>query len=95
MMGPSVTAVRTRSWSSTGIGWVRSKSDSLGPPTGPVGVFVYAHETLLRVLLLVAAAIVFVVWNQPTVLVVVVLAALVLVGLAVLDFLGREPSHQR
>jgi dolichyl-phosphate-mannose--protein O-mannosyl transferase len=39
-----------------GIGWLRGGAESAGLRTGAVGTWVFAHKKLLRVLVVVAAA---------------------------------------
>ena len=77
LTGPSVTAVRVRSWFSSGLGRIRRSGESAGLGTGPAGRWTYAHRHALRIGAVALAALVFVFWGQPTVLVVVVIAVLV------------------
>ena len=88
MAGPSVTATRTRSVFTRGLGWLRTKAGSIGLRTGPVGPWVYAHRMLVRIAVVVVAALIFVLWNEPTALVVFWLAVAVLLALAVIEFLA-------
>jgi hypothetical protein len=57
-----------------------------------VGTWVFAHKRLLRVLVVVAAALALTFWTQPTAGVVLLLAALALLCLAIVEFLGRPPG---
>ena len=75
LTGGSVTAVRTRQGLTHGIGWLRGGAESAGLRTGAVGTWVYAHKKLLRVLVVVAAALALTFWTQPTAGVVLLLAA--------------------
>ncbi|GAA2759096.1 hypothetical protein [Actinopolymorpha rutila] len=88
MTGPSVTATRTRSALAGGIGWLRTKAAAVGLRTGPVGPWVYAHRTLVRVAAVVVAALIFVLWNEPTAVVVWWLALAVGIAMVVIEFLA-------
>jgi hypothetical protein len=92
LIGGSVTAVRTRQGLSHGIGWLRGGAESAGFRTGRVGIWVYGHKRLLRILVIVAAALALTFWSQPTAGVVLLLAVLALVCLAIVEFLGRPPG---
>ena len=92
LTGGSVTAVRTRQGVAHGIGWLRGGAESAGFRTGVVGTWVFAHKKLLRVLVVVAAALALTFWTQPTAGVVLLLALLALLCLAIVEFLGRPPG---
>jgi len=91
--GPSVTAVRTRSALSRGIGSVRGGAESAGLSTGPVGTWTYAHRKGLRIGALALFALIFVFWGQPTAPVVIWLAVVLLVVLGLIELIGR-PAKQ-
>jgi len=92
MTGESVTAVRTRRSLAHGIGWLQGGAESAGFRTGPVGTWVYAHKRALRIGAVVLAALALVFWSRPTGKVVILLAVLLLVALALIEFLGRPPA---
>ncbi|MFG1625532.1 hypothetical protein [Kribbella sp. NPDC049227] len=92
--GPSATAVRTRHGFHTGIGWLRQHGEAAGLRTGPVGTWVHANLTILRLALVALAGLVFVFIDRPTGKDVLVLAALLVVGLAILEFLARPPHPE-
>ncbi|HEX8861535.1 MAG TPA: hypothetical protein VGC06_21030 [Actinomycetes bacterium] len=92
LTGPSVTAVRTRDGLARGLGWLRGRGESVGLRTGPVGGWVYAHKQLLRIGAVAVAGLALVFWGQPTGKVIIVLAALLLIVLALIEFLGRPPE---
>ncbi|MFD2079002.1 hypothetical protein SAMN05421678_102266 [Actinopolymorpha cephalotaxi] len=94
MTGPSVTATRTRSVFARGIGWLRTRAESIGLRTGPVGPWVYAHRTLVRVAVVVVAALIFVLWNEPTAVVVWWLAVAVGLAMAVVEFLALPAGEE-
>jgi hypothetical protein len=92
LTGPSVTAVRTRDGLTRGLAWLRGRGESAGLRTGPVGSWVYAHKQALRIGAVAAAGLALVFWGQPTGKVIILLAVLLLVVLAVIEFLGRPPE---
>jgi hypothetical protein len=88
LTGPSTAAVRTRHAVASGIGWLRARGERAGLRTGPVGTWVGAHKTLLRVAAVGVAALIFVFWGQPSLAVVIWLVVLLLVLLGVIELLG-------
>jgi hypothetical protein len=86
--GPSVTAVRTRSALSSGLGRLRHGGES-----GPAGQWTYAHRKALRIGAVALAALVFVFWGQPTAAVVVAIAILLLIVLGLIELIGRPPTQ--
>ncbi len=95
LTGPSVTAVRIRSWFSSGLGWIRGSSESAGLRTGPAGPWTYAHRRGLRIGAVALAALAFVFWGQPTVAGVVLIVILLLVVLGLIELIGRPPAVPR
>jgi hypothetical protein len=91
-MGSSVTAVRTRSALKSGLNWIRSGGERAGLSTGPVGAWTYEHRRSLRIGAVVLAVLIFVFWGQPTGLVVLLLAILLLVVLGLIELIGRPPA---
>jgi len=89
--GPSNAALRVRRGFTQGIGSVRGSAEAAGWQTGPVGTWTYAHRTALRITAAGLGGLVLVLWNQPTAGVVIGIALVVLVVLAVIEFLGRPP----
>ncbi len=87
--GPSRIAAGTRSRLSTALGWLRQRTEALGVRTGPVGPWVRDHAQALRIVVVAAAAVTLVVWHQVTVQAVVLLAGIVLVALAIVEFLAH------
>jgi hypothetical protein len=86
--GPSAAAVRTRHALSSGLGRLRRGGES-----GPAGRWTYAHRTALRVGAVALAALIFVFWGQPTAVVVVLIAILLLVVLGLIELIGRPPAQ--
>jgi hypothetical protein len=89
LSGGSVTAVRTRQGLKGAIDWLRSGATSIGFRTGPVGSWVHAHKPALRIGAVAVAGLALVFWGQPTGKVIILLAALLLVVLGIIEFLGQ------
>jgi hypothetical protein len=88
LTGPSAAAVGTRRAVRNGIGWVRDSAERRGINAGPVGTWVAAHKTVLRVGAVALVALIFVFWGHPTLAVVIWLVVLLLVLLGVIELLG-------
>jgi hypothetical protein len=93
LTGQSATAVRTRQRLTAGLGWLRGGAEHAGWRTGPVGTWVYANKTLLRIAAVTLAALALVFWGQPTGKTILLLAGLLLVALALIEFLGQPPQR--
>jgi hypothetical protein len=91
--GPSAAAVGTRSAFSSGLGRLRRGGESAGVRTGPVGTWTYTHRRPLRIGAVALAALIFVFWGQPTAVVTIVIAVLLLVVLGLIELIGRPPPH--
>jgi hypothetical protein len=91
LAGPSASAIRIRSAFSSGLGSLRHRGERAGVSTGPVGTWTYAHRRALRICAVALAALVFVFWGQPTAVVVIVIAVLLLVALGLIELIGRRP----
>ncbi len=92
LTGPSVTAVGTRRAFVSGLSWVRHGGERAGVTTGPVGIWTYAHRKGLRVGAVALAALLFVFWGRPTVLVVILITVLLVVVLGLIELIGRPPA---
>jgi large exoprotein involved in heme utilization and adhesion len=91
--GPSPSAVRTRQRLAAGIGRLRGGAEEAGLRTGPVGTWVDANKQLLRIAAVTLAALALVFWGQPTGKTILLLAGLLLVALALIEFLGQPPQR--
>ncbi len=91
LTGPSTAAVRTRSTLEHGIGSAREGAESAGWNTGRVGTWTFAHKRALRISVVILAGLVLVFWTRPTGWVVVGTAVVVVLLLALIEFLGRPP----
>ncbi|CAM5381781.1 hypothetical protein SALBM311S_06233 [Streptomyces alboniger] len=87
LMGPSRAAVLTRTGCRKTIGALRDVSVSAGLPLGAVGRFVHRYKQWIGGVIVVVAAIVLFTWTYPTVAVVVWTLVIVLIALAILEFL--------
>jgi len=92
VIGPLTTAVRTRQRLTAAIGRLRGGADQAGLQTGPVGTWVYANKQLLRIAAVTLAVLALVFVGQPTGKTVALLAGLLLVALALIEFLGQPPQ---
>jgi hypothetical protein len=92
LTGPSATALRTRQRLTAGIGQLRGGAEHAGWRTGPVGTWVDANKQLLRIGAVTLAVLALVFWGQPTGKVILLLAGLLLVALALIEFLGQPPQ---
>jgi hypothetical protein len=92
LTGQSTTAVRTRQRLTSGIGRLRGGAEHAGLRTGPMGTWVYANKQLLRIAAVTLAALALVFWGQPTGKTILLLAGLLLIALALIDFLGQPPQ---
>jgi hypothetical protein len=91
LSGPSTTAVGTRQRLTAAIGRLRGGAGEAGLRTGPVGTWVDANKQLLRIGAVTLAVLALVFWGQPTGKVILLLAGLLLVALALIEFLGQPP----
>ena len=91
LSGPGKAAVRTRETLRHGIGSARSGAEAAGWRDGRFGPWVLAHTRALRAGTFLAAGLVLLFWERPTVMVVVVTALLVGVALVLIEFLGTPP----
>ncbi|HJW58092.1 MAG TPA: hypothetical protein VJ931_00535, partial [Actinomycetota bacterium] len=92
LTGQSTTALRTRQRLTAAIGWLRGGAEHAGLRTGPVGTWVYTNKKVLRIAAVTLAALALVFWGQPTGKTILVLAGLLLVALALIEFLGQPPQ---
>jgi hypothetical protein len=84
LTGPARGAVWVRRTVSSWMGWLADR----GPRTGPVGKFVAAHKTGLRISVVALAALIFAFSIPPTVALVIWLVVVLLVLLALIEILG-------
>jgi hypothetical protein len=90
--GPSHTAVRARHAFRSGLAWLRHNSERMGLRTGPVGPWVYQHRVGLHVGVSALMILILVLWAQPTYLIVLALAIVLLVLLGLIEMIGKPPT---
>lgn len=93
LSGPSAAAVGMRSAVTGAFRRWRGAADSRGWRLGGFGEWVHAHRRILRIGVLVLAALALVFWPYPTGTVVAVLAALALLAVGIIEFLGAAPGE--
>jgi hypothetical protein len=92
LTGPSTASVRTRRALEGGIGSLRGGAEAAGWQTGRVGTWTFAHKRALRITAVLAGGLVLVFWTRPTAWVVVVTGLVVLLVMAVIEFLARPAT---
>jgi hypothetical protein len=95
LVGPSVTAVKTRAAFASALGWVRAEGAHAGLRTAPVGTWTYTHKTALRIAAVALAALIFVFWGEPTAGVVIGITIGLLVVLGLIELIGRPPTQPK
>ncbi len=95
LAGPSAGAVRIRRGLSGGIDSLRAGAESAGLHTGRFGAWAFAHKRGLRLATFLAGGATLLLWSRPTVGTVVGVALVVVVVLALIEFLGRPPAVTR
>jgi hypothetical protein len=90
--GPSATAARARQAFKDGLGWLRASGEKAGLRTGPAGRWTYTHRKGLRISAVALAAVIFVFWSQPSGLVALGIALILLAVLGLIELIGRPPA---
>jgi hypothetical protein len=93
LTGPSTAAVRTRATLERGIGSAREGAEGAGWQTGRFGAWTYAHKRALQIATAIAGGLVLMFWSQPSGWVVVGIALVVVLALAVIEFLAQPPAQ--
>jgi hypothetical protein len=93
LTGQSATAVRTRQGLGRAIASLQGGAERAGFRTGPVGSWVYANKRALRIGAIALACLALVFWGRPTGKVVLGLTLVLLIALAIIEFLGRPAPH--
>jgi hypothetical protein len=92
LSGPARFATAVRRYCIAAVSVVRGLYDRTGLGLGPVEAFVHRARTWLAWAVLLIAALVFALWNHPTVAVIAWTIVIVLIAFAILEFL--DPSEQ-
>src|SRR6266702_8936705 len=72
---------------------LRGSGESAGLPTGPAGVWTYAHRHGLRIGAVALAALIFVFQGQPSGLEVILITVLLLLVLGLIELIGRPTAR--
>ena len=91
--GPSSAATRLRSWWHRTVGRSGTSADE-AVPVGAVAMFVARYTPALRGVGVAIAFVVLIAWTNPTALTILVIGLVLLVYLAVVEFLGRTAKTQ-
>ncbi|WP_328530681.1 hypothetical protein OG984_05770 [Nocardioides sp. NBC_00368] len=91
--GPSASALGLRRGASRTLAVVRTRSDSAGLGTGPVGAFLGRHRTAIRVLIAGLAVVTYALADRPTGAWTLTLVLIAGVVLLVVEVLARQPVH--
>lgn len=89
--GGSASARSLRASAGRAFATVRGWGQQRGVTTGPVGTWLYAHRTFLRVLVIAVAGLVVLLAPAPTPALVVTTAVVTLVVIGLLELLARPP----
>jgi hypothetical protein len=92
LAGPSAVAVKTRATFEHGLGSARQGAESAGWNTGRIGTWTFAHKRAIRLATLILGGLSLTFWTRPTAWVVVGVALAIVVGLALIEFLGSPPA---
>jgi hypothetical protein len=92
LSGGTDAAVAIRGGLTRGIARLRGQAESAGMNTGPVGAWVYTYSRWLRIGLVVVGGLALIFMASPTGKDVVVVTILVLVGVAIVEFVGKRPA---
>src|ERR1700733_1342932 len=88
LTGPSSAAVRARRAVTSGVDWLRTRTERRGVDLGPVGTWTAAHKRVLQIGVIAVAALIFVFWGQPTLAVAIWIVVLLLVALGLIELIG-------
>jgi hypothetical protein len=92
LSGASTSAVTVRRGITGALAAVRGGGERVGLRTGPVGAFVYRYRTLLRVLVIAVAALVYIQAAHPTGGWTLSVLGYTVLALLVVELLGRPPA---
>ncbi|HSS80536.1 MAG TPA: hypothetical protein VLK24_04990 [Gaiellaceae bacterium] len=91
LSGPYKSAVAIRGWFGSGTSFASGKS---GVAATPFGHWVGEHKRALRMGAILIPAVIFLLWNSPSLTVLIVLTAIAVVLLLAIEILGRAPVAQ-
>jgi hypothetical protein len=91
LSGPSKTAVAIRGWFGSGADWVRGRT---GVAATPFGRWVANNKRALRIGAILVPAAIFLLWNSPSLTVLIVLVAITVLLLLTIEVVGRAPAGE-
>ena len=91
LSGPSKTAVAIRGWFGSGAEWARGET---GVAATPFGHWVARNKRALRIGAILLPAVIFLLWNSPSLTVLIVLVAITVLLLLLIELFGRAPVGQ-
>jgi hypothetical protein len=89
LSGPYKSAVAIRGWFGSGSSWARGET---GVAATPFGHWVGDNKRALRFGAILIPAVIFLLWNSPSLTVLIVLVAITVALLLLVELLGRAPS---
>jgi hypothetical protein len=89
--GSSASARSLRAGAGRGFAWVRDYGEGRGVSTGPVGTWLGRYRTLVRVVIIVVAALVLLLAGSPTPGLIIGTALVAGVLIALLELVARPP----
>jgi hypothetical protein len=90
--GSSTSAITVRRGIAGGAGAVRGGAEHVGLNTGPVGAFCFRYKSLIRGAVIGVAVLVYVLASHPTAKWTIGVLIVVVIALALLEFLARPPE---
>ena len=91
LSGPYKTAVAIRGWFGSGAEWARGET---GVAATPFGHWVARNKRALRIGAILLPAVIFLLWNSPSLTVLIVLIAITLLLLLTIEVVGRAPAGE-
>jgi hypothetical protein len=91
LSGPSKTAVAIRGWFGSGAERLRGKT---GVAATPFGRWVANNKRALRIAAILVPAAIFLLWNSPSLTVLIVLAVVTVLLLLTVEVVGRAPPSE-
>jgi len=88
--GPSRAAIAVRGWFGSGLGWAQGET---GVASTGFGRWVRKAKRPLRIGAILLPVVIFLLWDTPTLSLVIALVCLSLFLLLVIEFFGRAPPQ--
>ena len=91
LTGPYNTAVAIRGWFGSGAEWARGET---GVAATPFGHWVARNKRALQIGAILLPAVIFLLWNSPSLTVLIVLVAITVLLLLTIEVIGRAPAGE-